>query len=207
MKKTVLLLPTLPLLLAGCQTIKAHNPFRHKPPEYQGAQQEAPLEVPPGIDQPATSDALAIPNAGAAGESTQPAGAGATGSQEMTPPAAGMAPNAEGGAAISGSSLALADTLDSAYRRVGLALERGGVGTVTSHDDAAHTYQVAVNTVVTEKSRGGFIHRLFHHGHTETVTGTVTVAVVPQGNGSRVDASGNPDAVARVLAVIHQRLQ
>lgn len=193
-----LLFLLVPVALAGCQTIKAHNPFRHKEPTYKSAQQEQPLEVPPGMDQPATSEALAIPApAGSAGNAGQaPAGAPA-----MAPPAVG-APAAAGGA-----SLTLADTPDSAYHRVGLALDRGGVGTVTGHDDAAHTYQVTVNATVTEKPQGGFFHRLFHRSKSETVTGNVTVAVEPQGSGSVVQATGNPDAAARVIALLKQRLQ
>ena len=61
---TLTLLLLAPIALTGCQTIKAHNPFRHKEPAYKSAQQERPLEVPPGMDQPATSEALAIPDAG-----------------------------------------------------------------------------------------------------------------------------------------------
>ncbi len=202
MKRTALLILLAPLALVGCQTIKAHNPFRHRMPDYQAAQQEQPLEVPPGMDQPPTAEALTIPNAGAPGEAAQAAGAAA---QEPAPPAAAAA--AEGGGTLTGNSLSLTDTPDSAYRRVGLALERGGVGSVTAHDDAAHTYQVAVDTVVTQQPGGGFFHRMFHHAKSETVTGNVTVSIVPQGSGSLVQAQGNPDAVARVLAVIQQRLQ
>jgi uncharacterized lipoprotein len=108
---------------------------------------------------------------------------------------------------VSGNSLTLADSPDSAYRRVGLALDRGGVGAVSAHDDAAHTYQVAVNSVVEVKSQGNFLHRLFHHSHSETVTGTVTVSIAASGNGgSLVNVQGDENAVERVLSVLQQRL-
>ncbi|HET9818420.1 MAG TPA: hypothetical protein VFP92_04565 [Rhodanobacteraceae bacterium] len=206
MKRLALTLLLLaPIALAGCQTIKAHNPFRHKEPPYKSAQQERPLEMPPGMDQPPSSEALAIPDAGTGTASAaQPA---------MTVPPAiqttstSPEPAAAATATATGSaSLTLSDTPDSAYHRVGLALERGGVGKVTAHDDAAHTYQVAVDTVVTTKPEGGFFHRLFHGSKSETVTGNVTVSVAPQGNGSVVEASGNPDAAARVIALLTQRL-
>jgi uncharacterized lipoprotein len=191
-----------PVVLAGCQTIKAHNPFRHKEPAYKTAQQEQPLEVPPGMDQPATSEALAIPGASGSAEAAPASAAPGVPAMTTTAPPAAVAPAAEGGA-----GLALADTPDSAYHRVGLALDRGDIGKVTAQDDAAHTYQVAIDTVVTEKPEGGFFHRLFHGSKNETVTGNVTVSVVPQGSGSLVQAAGNPDAAARVIALLKQRLQ
>jgi uncharacterized lipoprotein len=111
---------------------------------------------------------------------------------------------------VTGNSLTLADDPASAYRRVGLALERGGVGTISARDDSAMTYQVAVSGMVTTQTedKGGFFHRLFHHDHSETknVTGTVTVGVTASGSGSVVNVQGNQDAVERVLTVLQQRL-
>lgn len=203
MKRLPLMLFVLATVaLAGCQTIRAHNPFRHKEPPYKSAQQEQPLEVPPGMDQPATSEALAIPEAGGAVGASTTAASTAAPSMTSTAPPSATAPAAEGS-----TSMTLADTPDSAYHRVGLALERGGIGTVTAHDDAAHTYQVMVNTTVTKKDEGGFFHRLFHRDKKESVAGNITVSVVPQGNGSLVQATGNPDAAAQVIGLLKQRLQ
>ncbi len=200
MKRTLIpLLLIASVALAGCQTIKAHNPFRHKEPAYKSAQQEQPLEVPPGMDQPPTTEALAIPEAGNGSQS-----APAAPSEAGAPPAAQA--GVSGGVTSSGNSLTLPDTPDSVYHRVGLALARGDAGQVTANDDAAHTYQVAVDTVVTKKAEGGFFHRIFHHGKSETVKGTVTVSVAPSGTGSMVTASGDADAAARVMAVLQQRL-
>lgn len=198
---TLTLLLLAPIALAGCQTIKAHNPFRHKEPAYKSAQQEQPLEVPPGMDQPSTAEALAIPEAG-----TGTAAATAAQPESGAPPAA-EAGSATAAGGVTGNSMMLSDTPDSAYHRVGLALARGEVGQVTAQDETAHTYQVAVDTVVTSKPEGGFLHRMFHRSHSETVKGTVTVSVAPSGTGSIVSAQGDPDAVARVLAVLQQRLQ
>jgi len=202
MKRLILTLLLLaPIALTGCQTIKAHNPFRHKEPAYKSAQQERPLEVPPGMDQPATSDALAIPDAGA-GTAAAPG--------TMPPSSETGAPPTEtttaAGATATSNALTLSDTPASAYHRVGLALSRSDVGQVTAHDDSALTYQVAVDTVVTRKSEGGFFHRIFHRSKSETVQGAVTVSVTPSGAGSLVSAQGNPDAVARVMGVLQQRL-
>jgi len=187
--------------LSGCQTIRAHNPFRHREPDYKSAQQEQPLEVPPGLDQPPTSEALTVPEAGG-GSSNIPVTV--NGQPEDAPAETPAGPPAT--AVISGNSLSLVDDPDSAYRRVGLALERGGVGTVSAHDDSAHTYQIAVNSVVEVKSQGNFLHRIFHHDHNETVTGTVNVTIAASGTGSVVNVQGDPDAVERVLNVLQQRL-
>ena len=202
MKRLILTLLLLaPIALTGCQTIKAHNPFRHKEPAYKSAQQERPLEVPPGMDQPATSDALAIPDAGT-GTASAP-GTMPPSSETGAPP---TETTAAAGATGTSNALTLSDTPASAYHRVGLALSRSDVGQVTAHDDSALTYQVAVDTVVTRKSEGGFFHRIFHRSKSETVQGAVTVSVTPSGAGSLVSAQGNPDAVARVMGVLQQRL-
>lgn len=198
MKKTTLLLLLLATVaLAGCQTLKAINPFHHREPQYKAARQEQPLEVPPGMDQPPTTEALAIPNAGK--ETTATA-------QPEAPPTGQEAGESVAGASSMSSSLSLSDTPDSAWHRVGLALQRGGVGTVTASDATARTYQVAVDATVTTKPKGGFFHRLFHHSRTQSVQGSVTISVTPAGTGSRIGASGNPAAVAKVMAVLRQRL-
>lgn len=191
------------ITLAGCQTLKSLNPFRDKEPPYKSAQQARPLEVPPGMDRPPTTEALTIPEAGN-GSTATPAGVPAMQPEGGASPSDAAPAMAETATA---SSLNLADTPANAYHRVGLALQRGGVGDVTAHDDNALTYQVAVDTVVKRESEGGFFHRLFHRKKSETVKGTVTVSVTPQGSGSMVQAAGNPDAVARVMGVLQQRLQ
>ena len=193
------------LLLSGCQTIRSHNPFRHREPDYKSAQQENPLEVPPGLDNPPASEALTIPQAGSGATPPVLVNGQPVGNVGANSNSVGAAP-APPSAVVSGNSLTLTDQPDNAYRRVGLALERGGVGTVSGHDDSSHTYQVAVNSVVEVKSQGGFMHRIFHHSHNETVTGTVTVSVAPSGSGSVVNVQGDQEAVERVLAVLQQRL-
>lgn len=199
MKKLALVAAlAVPVVLGGCQTIKAHNPFRHRTPDYQTAQEERPLEVPPGLNQPATTEALTIPgeNAGAASQAASTA---------AVPPA--IAPPAAAGAATATRTLTLADTVDNVYRRVGLALARGDVGEVTAHDDSAHTYTVAVDATVTEKPTGGFLHRLFHHSHKQTVRGEANVSVAADGTGSVVTATGASAAVAQIMQMLHERLK
>lgn len=190
MKRTTLALLLLaPVALSGCQTLKSVNPFHHREPAYNAAQQERPLEVPPGLDQPPTTEALTIPASGAAGATDD------------------AVPGMVSSSGFAGNSLTLSDTPDSAYHRVGLAIERGAIGQITAHDDAAHSYQLAVDTVVTKKAEGGFFHRMFHHSGNERVQGTVTISIAASGSGSVVSAQGDRDAVSRVMLALQQRLK
>jgi uncharacterized lipoprotein len=46
---------------SGCSLLHKLEPNCHKPQEYQGAREVAPLIVPPGLDKPNTSGALVVP--------------------------------------------------------------------------------------------------------------------------------------------------
>ena len=188
MKKPTLILLAALVSLSGCSLV---HRIRHTEPAYKQAQEENPLEIPPGLDTPPNSEALSIPSVDVNGNPVGPQSA-----PQMAPT----------GGSVAGGTISLSDDVDSAYRRVGLALDRAGVGTVTAHDDSAHTYQIAVNSTVTTEPQGGFFHRILHRSHTETVTGAVTVAVSAQGSGSAVNVSGDPSAVQRVVTALQQRL-
>ncbi len=191
MKKLLIAAALVTLTLSGCSL------FHRKDDAWKNAQQERPLEVPPPLDLPPSAAAMTIPDAGTTPAGTTPGGAVST------------MPEAAGSAAAS-SSLSLNDTVDNTYRRVGLALERGGVGTVTAHDDAAHTYSVAVQMQVAEPPPQGFFKRLFSvfsRARTHTVSGTVNVAVQAQGeSASVIELTGEPAAVQQVLALLRSRL-
>lgn len=184
--------------LAGCQTIKAHNPFRHREPPYESARQEPALKIPPRADQPSTTEALVIPGAGAGDASALAATSHPQQPVSEAPPPANIE---------SEDTLSLADAPANAYQRVGQALARTALGKVTAHDDAAHTYQFAVDTTVKRKSEGGFFHRLFHRRKTVRIAGTVTVSVAAQGNGSVVRVSGDPEAATSLMQALKQGVQ
>ncbi|MEP6898231.1 MAG: hypothetical protein ABI870_06845 [Rhodanobacter sp.] len=185
--KKISLLATLPalafagLLLSGCGMFRSHK-------SWDTAQQQAPLEIPPGLDRPSTSDALEIPPPGA----NQPTANGATASVGT---ASGQI--ADG--------FVMTDSVDNSYRRVGQALSGGSIGQVTSHDDAAHSYTLSVPANGVQKKRG-FFGRMFHHDKTDSANGgsgnmfPVVVTVGSSGtNASEVRAQGNPAAVAKVI--------
>lgn len=90
---------------------------------YQDSVQNQPLEVPPGLDLPNTTGAVIVP--------------------DMAPGSGGVSTQAPGVGGI--ASFTLADSADSAWRRIGLAL--GNIEGVTINDRAqllnsyAVTYQ------------------------------------------------------------------
>jgi hypothetical protein len=193
MKKTSYAL-VVPALLLSVLVVSGCGAFRSKK-DWEKAQQEAPLEIPPGLDTPSTSAALVIPDvgSGAAGATTGPA----------------AAPVSDG--------FVLADDVDAAYRRIGELLSVGDVGKVTSHDDATHSYQIAVNRGKPE-GRPGFFRRMFGGGKnadqdtrdapasTGGGTHSVQLSVTSSGTGSEVRAQGDADGVRRVIDALKSRM-
>jgi hypothetical protein len=152
MKKTSLLaaLPAVALsglLLSGCGMFRSHG-------AWEKAQQEAPLEIPPDLDRPSTSDALVIPPPGA----NQPTASGATAAVAGVP---GQAGQISDGFVHPGS-------VESVYQRVGQVLAGDSVGQLVSHDDATHTYVVSVTA--TAKPKRGFFGRLFGRHKDDTAS-------------------------------------
>jgi len=194
MKKTSLLV-TLPalalcgLLLTGCGAFRSEKAWKR-------AQQESPLEIPPGLDRPSTSEALIIPPPGA----NQPTANGATASVGT----------ASAGQIADG--FVLADTVDSAYQRVGQVLEGGNLGELVGHDDAAHSYVLNVSAAVAQQKKPGFFKRMFGRGNSDSAaapgaaTHQVQISVGGNGDTSEVRAEGNAAAVSKVIDTLKSRL-
>lgn len=194
MKKTSLLvaLPAVALsglLLAGCGMFRSHK-------AWDTAQQESPLEIPPSLDRPSTSEALMIPPPGA----NQPTANGATASV-----GAAEAKIADG--------FVMADSVDNAYRRVGQVLEGGSLGQLVGHDDATHSYTLSVSDAVVQQKKKGFFGRLFggHKDDAASVPGVgprqVQISINGSGtNASEVRAEGSAAAVAKVIDTLKSRL-
>ena len=193
MKKTSYAL-VVPALLLSVLVVSGCGAFRSKK-DWEKAQQEAPLEIPPGLDTPSTSAALVIPDVGSGA-------AGAAASQAAAPVSDGFV---------------LADDADAAYRRIGELLSVGDLGKVTSHDDATHTYQIAVNRGKPE-GRPGFFRRMFGGGKSADQdakdapasasgnTQSVVLSVAASGTGSEVRAQGDADGVRRVIDALKSRM-
>ncbi|HET8555441.1 MAG TPA: hypothetical protein VFL78_11490 [Rhodanobacteraceae bacterium] len=194
MKKLLIALTLSTLMLAGCGVFSSNHAWKE-------AKQENPLQIPPGMDRPSTTAALSIPPP-----------------SEPASPSAPAAPKA----AANATQMHLSDDVDTAYKRVGLVLQQGGLGTVTAQDAAQHTYQLSVNTRQALGTSQSFLQKHFSNmqqqgtssssggnalGSEQGGTTSVTLKVAPaQGGGSTVSASGDPQQAMRVISVLSGRL-
>ena len=194
MKKTSLLvaLPALALsglLLTGCGMFRSHK-------AWDTAQQQSPLEIPPSLNRPSTSEALMIPPPGA----NQPTANGTTASVG----------SADGQIA---DGFVVTDNVDNAYHRVGKVLENGSLGQLVGHDDTAHSYTLNVSAAAVQQKKRGFFGRMFgrHKDDVAAAPGAgshqVQVSINGSGtNASEVRAEGNAAAVAKVIDTLKSRL-
>ena len=194
-------------LLGGCSWFHKHDDY------YARARQSPPLEVPPDLDTPPTSNELVVPDSGNA--STAPVATGTT---------IGSAPPE---AVISGAELHVADSADHTWQRVGLALKRGQVGTISARDPAARTYTLEVAglraaAVPAAPGEHHWYSRILHPfgggkgspsaTGSQPVSGHLTVTVSADGDGAKVDVAGpagdsaSAEAARRVLQVLRERL-
>jgi hypothetical protein len=191
MKKTSYAL-VVPALLLSVLVVSGCGAFRSTK-QWEKAKQEAPLEIPPGLDTPSTSAALVIPDAGS--------GSGATAG------ASAAAPVSDG--------FILTDAPDAAYKRIGEVLAVGDVGAVTAHDDDTHTYQIAATSGAPEDRRG-FFKRMFGGKNPDAEQAgsagpagnkhPVVLTVNASGAGSEVRAQGDASGVRRVIDALKSRL-
>ncbi|MBS0514652.1 MAG: hypothetical protein JSS16_04190 [Proteobacteria bacterium] len=188
-------------LLGGCGWF-----HRDRAEYYKGAQETRPLEVPPDLDTPSTTRELVVPGATA----TAVAGASSTG-VGSAPPSVSTGP----------VDLHVADTVDNAYQRVGLALERVQLGKVSSKDDAAHSYAYDFDGAVTSRPAVPQEHhwysRILHpfggdKAQTQSVKAALRVNVTEDAGGARVsvvpapgDKSGEA-AAQRMIAALRERM-
>ncbi|KJV37018.1 hypothetical protein [Luteibacter yeojuensis] len=190
MKKTSYAL-VVPALLMSVLVVSGCGAFRSTK-QWEKAKQEAPLEIPPGMDTPSTSAALVIPDAGS--------GAAAAGGASAAPVSDGFI---------------LTDAPDAAYRRIGETLAAGDVGTVTAHDDDTHTYQITATAGAPEDHRG-FFKRMFGGKNPDADQAgsagpggnkrSVVLTVNPSGTGSEIRAQGDANGVRRVIDALKSRL-
>ena len=188
------------LLVMGTVALAGCNLFGKKS-GYEDSRANAPLEIPPDLDAPSTTGALEIPEADG---TVSDAGGTAPGT---TAAPANYAPQAV--VAGDDSSLSLADAPAGAWRRIGLALQRSGVGELVSSDEAAGTYTLKTETV---ERKGGMFSKMFNKDKATTVVATRVVRVAAAGEGSTVtveDEDGKvveDEAARRVIAALKQRL-
>jgi uncharacterized lipoprotein len=203
-------------LLAGCGWFHSH-----RNEEYKKSVEERPLEVPPDLDRPNTTGALTIPGAGT-GSAAATVSGGATAAPGEAPSAAPSMAAGEAGAAataaapssavLSEDGLHVADTVDSTWNRVGLAMERSGAATILGRDEAGRSYDVQTAAQVTAKP--GWFKKIVTLGMakgTTTAQVRLTLRVLAEGDGSKVVVEGANDDASRqaaqaLLATLKQRL-
>ncbi len=190
-------------LLSGCSFFRQRAERKNN--EYRMAVEERPLEVPPGLDMPNTSGALTIPQAGASTSSP-------VAKSMDVPPAAVTGAGATPGVVLGGGDLHVKDTVDSAWSRVGLALERSGAATVLERDESGKTY--VVQTTGKTSVKPGWFKRAVTLGMADTKKTAqvqLTVRVSEDGDGARVSVEGAGDEASRdaahaLLATLRERL-
>lgn len=97
--------------------------------KYQDSVQNRPLEVPPGLDLPNTAGAISVPDVSASAGTAVASGVPGQGSGGVT-------------------SFTLADSLDSAYRRIGIALGKIEGVSVTERAEVLNSYEVSYQGTV-----------------------------------------------------------
>jgi len=135
------------------------------------------------------------------------------------PAPVGSAPPPISGVSAGGSDLRVADTVEHTWQRVGLALERAQIGTLSARDPAAHTYTLAFSGTVETQPAGEhhWYSRILHPfggggGKTEQVSRSLTVRVSDDAGAARVSVEGDTsdkstaDAARRVVEVLRERL-
>lgn len=116
---------------SGCSWIRAKW---GNEAEYQASRQNQPLEVPPGLDVPATTGGVVIPDA-------RPGVAGASVGEGV--------PSATGGQAVVGGieSFLLADSVSSSWRRIGIALGKIEGVSIGDRAQVLNSYEVSYKGV------------------------------------------------------------
>jgi len=187
----------------GIKVSDPHAPVAAAAPVVAAAPVAAP--VAPVAAAPAATPAPAVQAAPAA-----------TAPVAISPPSSDVAP-------AGATELHVADTVAHTWTRVGLALERAQIGTLSGRDENARTYTLDFNgTVTVETQQPAAEHhwysRILHPfgGDTstkaETVARVITVRVSDDKGGARVSVEGNAsdkttsDAVQRVTQVLRERL-
>jgi len=165
---------------------------------YEDARETPPLAVPPDLLTPAVNPALQVP-----------AVAGSAANVAVTPPTLGNTLAAARGGFPRAANDVLGlndDEAASAWKRVGIALERSGCCRVLSKNEAALSYQVELASAA---PRPGFFKRLF----TSDSPSAMTVQVAAADKGSTVKIIGEAgdvrrdDAAMTVLGAVEARVR
>ena len=196
-------------LLAACiLLLTACGMFKHKEkqPLYYSAVETQPLEIPPGLDKPASSSALVI---------TTPSAPLAQNEMQTVPPRISSQSGSDKNSSrirwsAEGAYLLVPDTQDSVYRRLGLAIKRSGMS--VSDKNLQHGYRFEYWHDSKDPDRGFFSKLAFwrhdapdYSGSYQAVTqadGENTRIFIRNADGSEVDQA----AAEHLLSILRERL-
>ena len=183
-------------MLSACGWFRGHSDY------YTKAAETRPLEVPPDLDTPSSTNALIVP----------PGGAGTASTAATAVPPSGVVN-------VGDNELRVADSVPGTWQRVGVALDRTKIGDVTGRDESAHTYAVDVIGAAhpkPESERHWYTPVLEHLGFGEEdkdkATSHLTVRVGDDPAGARVAVAGQgidaatADATRRVVQALRDNL-
>ena len=198
--------------LSGCSLFHHHDNY------YSKAVESRPLEVPPDLETPAGSNELVVPAAGSAAPAAATSSASVAAASSVPP---SSTPSAPAGAMQTEAGLRVTDSVDHTWQRVGIALERAQVGTISERDQSGHTYTLEVQGLkasTPEPQEHHWYTRILHpfgggnKSSGEAVSGRLNVKVIQDGDGSRVDVEGaandasSSEAARRVIEALRERL-
>jgi len=173
--------------VAAATCLGACSSFSSHPDYYTKAAEARPLEVPPDLDTPPSANELVVPSAGS--------GAAAA--------AAGSATSAAQLPAY--SDLHTSSGVEDTWKNVGSVLQRSKLGTVSSRDEATHSYSFAFDAEVeAPTSESHWYSSVLHHlgfGGGERIAHAVAVRVSEDNGGSRITLDGSGTDRAAVYAV------
>jgi uncharacterized lipoprotein len=201
-------------VLSGCSLFHHHDNY------YSKAVESRPLEVPPDLDAPPPTNELNVPPASGATASA----AAPSSTEPMTSPPAGTP--AASNVTLTGAGLHVADSVDHTWQRVGVALDRAQLGTVSERDATGHSYTLEVSGLRAAPAPAPapehhWYTRILHPfgggssssaTNSQPVSGRLNVKVISEGDGSRVDVEGasndtsSTEAARRVLDALRDRL-
>ena len=200
-------------VLGGCSLFHHHDNY------YSKAVESRPLEVPPDLEMPAGTNELVVPPAGNGAPAATPAPSAAAVQSTNSVPSSSPPPVATGAVQTEGG-LHVTDSVEHTWQRVGIALERAQVGTISERDEAGHGYTLDVQglkAASAEPQEHHWYTRILHpfgggKSNGQAVSGRLNVKVIQDGDGSRVDVQGasndasSSEAARRVLDALRERL-
>lgn len=180
---------TAPLLLAILTSLlSACGMFSRREAAYDASREQSALQVPEDLDRPSHDDTLRIPDPGVGRDLRSVGQVPATGAVQRS--------------SLRADSLLLADQPHSAWRRVGVALERMGEEVeILERDETAGRYRLAV---IANRRPQGWFKRMFRRE--ERVREEFELRLEPAAEGTMIRALGGGGIGRALLQQLQQRL-